>query len=117
MPDATLGRSPDRVLQVVIEGLLSVDVPDADAATVQAVAAAAAEHAAGMPDVTRLGVRAVGALVLVACVLPARGHVARLPAQRRGRLLTRVGRLPLLGDYIRLARGVGLVCYYERASS
>ena len=117
MSDATLGRSPDRVLQVVIEGLLTVDVPDADAATVRAVAAAAAAHAAGMPDLTRLGVRIVGALVLVACVLPAGGHLARLPARRRGRLLARVGRLPLLGEYIRLARGVGLVCYYERAAS
>ena len=115
--DATLGRSPDRVLQVVIEGLLAVDVPDADAATLRAVAAAAAAHAAGMPDLTRLGVRMVGALILVACFLPAGGHLARLPTQRRGRLLARFGRLPLFGDYIRLARGVGLVCYYERAPS
>ena len=115
--DATLGRSPDRVLQVVIEGLLTVDLPDAEPGTVRAVAADAAAHAAGMPDLTRFGVRIVGALVLVTCVLPAGGHLARLPARRRGRMLGRVGRLPLLGEYMRLARGVGLVCYYERAAS
>jgi hypothetical protein len=83
---------------------------------VLAVAAAAAEHATGMPDLTRLGVGVAGTLLWAACLLPARGHLARLPAQRRGRLLARVGRLPLVGEYLRLARAIGLVCYYDRAA-
>ena len=114
--DLAAPSSADLLFEVVVEGLLAVDLPDAGDDTVRAAAAAAAVHAAGMPDVTRLGVRLVGALVVGACLLPAGGHLARLPARRRGRLLTRVGRLPVMGEYIRLARGVGLVCYYDRAA-
>ena len=94
-----------------------VDLPDAGDDTIRAVAADAAALAAGMPDLTRLGVRVAGALLWSACLVPARGRLARLPAQRRGRLLVRVARLPLVGEYLRLARGIGLVCYYDRAAA
>ena len=106
-------RSPDRILEAVIEGLLAVDVPEVDGTIVRAAASAAAVQAGGMPDLTRLGVRLVGTLVVAVCLLPARGHLARLPAGRRGRLVARWGRLPLIGEYVRLARGLGLVSYYD----
>jgi hypothetical protein len=109
-------RSSDRLLEAVVEGLLTVDVPEAGSDAVRAAASAAAAHAAGMPDLTRLGVRVVGALVVLLCVLPAKGHLARLPAERRGRVVARLGRLPLAGEYVRLARGIGLVSYYDRAA-
>jgi hypothetical protein len=114
--DLAAPSSADVIFEVVVEGLLAVDLPDAGDDTVRTVAAAAAAHAAGMPDLTRVGVRLVGALVVAVCLVPAGGHLARLPARRRGRLLTRVGRLPVVGEYVRLARGVGLVCYYDRAA-
>ena len=108
-----LVRSPDRILEAVIEGLLAVDVPEVDGAILRAAASAAAAQAGGMPDITRLGVRLVGTLLVAVCLLPARGHLARLPAGRRGRLVARWGRFPLLGEYLRLARGLGLVSYYD----
>jgi len=115
--DLAAPRSTDRLFEVVVEGLLVVDLPDAGDDTIRAVAADAAALAAGMPDLTRLGVKVAGALLWSACLVPARGRLARLPAQRRGRLLVRVGRLPLVGEYLRLARGIGLVCYYDRAAA
>jgi hypothetical protein len=108
-----LVRSPDRILQAVIEGLLAVDVPEGDGTIVRAAASAAAVQAGGMPDLTRLGVRVMGTLLVAVCLLPARGHLARLPAVRRGRLVARWGRYPLTGEYVRLARGLGLVSYYD----
>ena len=106
-------RSPDRILEVVIEGLLAVDVPEVDPTILRAAASAAAVQAGGMPDLTRLGVRLVGTVVVGVCLLPARGHLAALPAERRGRVVTRLGGLPLIGEYVRLARGLGLVSYYD----
>ena len=117
MSDLAVPCSADSLFEVVVEGLLAVDLPDAGDDTIRAVAADAAALAAGMPDVTRLGVRLAGALLWSACLVPARGHLAQLPAQRRGRLLARVGRLPVVGEYLRLARGIGLVCYYDRAAA
>ena len=114
--DLAVPRSADSLFGVVVEGLLAVDLPDVEADIVRAVAAAAAAHAAGMPDLTRFGVRLAGVLLVSSCLVPAGGHLARLPARRRGRLLARVGRLPLVGEYVRLARGIGLVCYYDRAA-
>jgi hypothetical protein len=113
-PTAGPGRS---VFEVVVEGLLAVDFPDVEGAITRGVAAAAAAHATGMPDLTRLGVRMAGAALVAICLLPAHGHLGRLPPARRGRLLDRFGRLPVAGEYIRLARGLGLVCYYERLAS
>ena len=106
-------RSPDRILEAVIEGLLAVDVPEADGTIVRAAASSAALQAGGMPDLTRLGVRLVGTLLVAVCLLPARGHLGRLPARHSGRVVARWGRFPLLGEYVRLARGLGLVSYYD----
>lgn len=108
-------RTVDPLFRVVVEGLVTIDQPGADEATIGAVADEAAAHAAGMPDLTRFGVRMTGALLVVACLLPARGHLSRLPAGRRGQVLARMVGLPLVGEYVRLARGVGLVCFYDRA--
>ena len=108
-----LVRFPDRTLEAVIEGLLVIDLPEVDGDILRAAASAAAVQAGGMPDLTRVGVRLVGALVVAVCLLPARGHLGRLPAGRRGRLVARLGRFPLVGDYVRLARGLGLVAYYD----
>jgi hypothetical protein len=105
------------VFEVVVEGLLALDLPDVDAATARAVAAAAADHAAGMPDLNGVAVRAAGAALVLLCLLPARGHLAGLRPTSRGRLVDRFVRLPVVGDYVRLARGLGLACYYELASS
>ncbi len=107
------GRSRDRLLEAVIEGLLTWEVPGAADDDVRAAARLAAEHAAGMPDLSRFGVRVAGAATVAVCLLPARGHLARLPAGRRGRLVAGLGRFPLVGEYVRLARGVGLVSYYD----
>ncbi len=104
------------LFEVVVEGLLAVDVPDADASTRAAVAAEAAAHAAGMPDLTWSGVRLAGAALVVLCLPWARGHLERLPPECRGRVLGRFGRLPVVGEYLRLARGVGLACYFDRVA-
>ena len=114
MSDPTAPGRSRSVFEVVVEGLLAVNLPDVEGATTRSVAATAATYAAGMPDLTQLGVRMAGAAVVVICLLPARGHLDRLSATSRGRLLERFGRLPVAGEYIRLARGVGLVCYYDR---
>ena len=106
-------RSPDRLLEAVVEGLLAADLPEADPGVLRVAASAAATQASGMPDLTWLGVRLVGGLLVALCLLPARGHLARLPAARRGRLVARLVRLPLVGEYVRLARGLGLASYYE----
>ena len=87
-------RSPDRILEAVIEGLLAVDVPEVDGTILRAAASAAAVQAGGMPDLTRLGVRLVGTLVVAVCLLPARGHLARLPAETPRPLGDQAGTLP-----------------------
>ena len=94
-----------------------VNIPEADGDILRAAASAAAVQAGGMPDLTRLGVRLVGTLVVAICLLPARGNLARLPAERRGRLVAKLGRLPFVGEYVRLARGLGLVSYYDMVAA
>ena len=107
------GRSRDRLLEAVIEGLLTWE-SGGRRRRVRAAARLAAGHAAGMPDLSRFGVRVAGAATVAVCLLPARGHLARLPAGRRGRLVAGLGRFPLVGEYVRLARGVGrYFSYYD----
>jgi hypothetical protein len=114
--DAVPVRSPDHILEIVVEGLLAVDLPEAGDDEIREAAAAAAAHAAGMPDLSRVGIRFAGVVLVSACVVPARGHLAGLPSRRRGQLLAQLGGLPFVGEYLRLARGLGLVCYYDRVA-
>lgn len=117
MSNPAPARSRDRLLEAVIEGLLTWEVPGAGDDDVRAAASLASDHAAGMPDFNRFGVRVAGAVAVAVCLLPARGHLARLPAGRRGRLVARLGPFPLVGEYVRLARGMGLVAYYDVAAT
>jgi hypothetical protein len=105
-----------RTFEVVVEGLLALDLPEADAATIRDAAAAAAGHASGLPDLTAFGVRAAEVALATLCSVPARGDLAGLPPGRRGEVVGRFARLPVIGEYVRLARGLGLACYYDRAA-
>lgn len=100
---------------LVAASLLAHDVPDATAAEQDAVAHYVMDSIAAMPDFTRLGVKVAGGAAYVALSVLARGPYRRQSAARRAELAARlVGvPLPVLGEFGRLTRGLGLVAVHE----
>ena len=124
-PDSSLARVRDRELTpetknasvpaLVASSLLRHDLPDVSPQECDAAAHYIDDSVAGMPDVTRFGVRIAGGAAYAALCVFARGSYRRSPEQQRAELAARlVGvPLPVLGEFGRLVRGLGLVAVHE----
>jgi hypothetical protein len=114
--DSTRLPAAPRVPGLVAEALLAYDVPASDAAQRRAAARYVDDSVAVMPDVTRAGVRVASTLVYGALSAMAGRPYRRLPERRRAVLAARLARLPLplVAEFGRLTRGLGLVGYVER---
>lgn len=104
---------------LVALALLAHDVPDSSASERSSAASYVDESVAAMPDVTRAGVTMASIVVYVVLSIMGRRPFRRLPAQRQSELAARLASvsLPVLGEFVRLTRGLGLVGVYERRST
>jgi hypothetical protein len=68
-----------------------------------------------MPDPTRWGVRLIGVALRMSCVVRVRRSFMKASPQQREILVRSVAgvRLPIVGEYVRLARGLALAGYYN----
>lgn len=95
---------------------LTHDVPDAAPAEIEAAARYVDDSLAAMPDVIRVGVRVASAAAYVVLSGIGRAPYRRQNATRRSSsaaILGRVG-LPVIGEFNRLTRGLGLVAIFEQ---
>ncbi len=100
---------------LVASSLLLVDLPDSTPEEREGAGRHVDDSVAAMPDFTRFGVRVAGAAAYgVLCVL-ARGSYRRRPEAERARLAARLTGVPLpvLGEFGRLTRGLGLAAVHE----
>ena len=100
---------------LVAASLLVVDMPDSTWDEREAAARYVDDSVAAMPDFTRFGVRVAGAGAYgVLCVL-AGGSFRNRPERQRARLAARLTGVPLpvLGEFGRLTRGLGLAAVHE----
>lgn len=100
---------------LVTAALLRHDLPDSTWEERDAAARYVDDSVAAMPDVTRFGVRVAGAAAYAALCVMARGSYRRRPEPERARLAARLVAVPLpvLGEFGRLTRGLGLVAVHE----
>ena len=111
--DDTAGES---VPALVARSLLAVTLPDSTREEREDAGRYVEDSVAAMPDFTRFGVKVAGAATYgLLCVL-ARGSYRARPERDRGRLAERLAgvSLPVLGEFGRLTRGLGLVAVHER---
>ena len=71
-----------------------------------------------MPDTLRFGVRMAGLASSGLLSLLGRGRFRTLPADRQRAAVAKFAdlSLPVVGEYVRLTRGLGLVSVYESRS-
>jgi hypothetical protein len=108
---AAPSRRREGAAAVVADALLSLDRPAWSTTDRAAARLYVAESVASMPDSTRWGVHAVGAVVYgLASALGGRPLDRQTP-ETRARVTRAVLRLPVPGvaEYARLTRGLGLV--------
>jgi hypothetical protein len=100
---------------LLTQALVRNDIPDATYDEVEAAAAQVAASIAKMPDVTRLGVRVTATALNAALSAYSGRPFSRLPVERQQVLATRLSRtsLPVLTEFVRLTRGLGIVSVYE----
>jgi hypothetical protein len=77
------------------------------------------ESVQGMPDTLRLGVRTAAGVCGGLLAALGGGRFRRLPDARRRAAVSRLAGLPLpvVGEYVRMVRGLGLVSVYEGRSA
>lgn len=111
-PDATRGYS---VPALVATALLAHDLPDSGPEEREAAARYVDDSVTAMPDVTRAGVALAGAAVYAALSLMGGGSYRRLSPERQSALAVRMAGvpLPIIGEFSRLTRGLGLVGVVE----
>lgn len=114
-PDAYLTHRHS-VPALVATALLAHDLPDSSPAERESAARYVDDSLRAMPDVTRAGVRIASAGVYVVLSLMGAAPYRRLRLERQAQLADRITRvrLPLVGEFGRLARGLGLVSVIER---
>lgn len=110
--DLTRGYS---VPALVAAALLAHDLPDSAVVEREAAARYVDDSVTAMPDVTRAGVKIASAAVYAALSVMGRAPYRRLSPDRQSQLAVRVARvpLPIIGEFSRLTRGLGLVGVFE----
>ncbi len=100
---------------LVATALLAHDLPDSAPEEREEAARYVDDSVAAMPDVTRAGVRVASVAVYAALSVLGRGSFRGLSARRQSDLVARLAAvpLPILGEYARLTRGLGLVGVFE----
>jgi hypothetical protein len=103
------------VAGLVAESFLMLDLPGATPAQRRAAAAEVVSRVRAMPDLMRLGFRVAGAASYVVLSVLARRPFARVPPARRAGLVLRLAAMPMpiLGEYVRLTRGLALAAAVE----
>jgi hypothetical protein len=103
----------------VTRTLVSLDVPQARVDEVEAAADYVQESIERMPDTLRFGVRTAGVACHGLLTVLGRGRFGRLPEARRRVAVSGLAGLPLpvVGEYVRLVRGLSLVSVYESRST
>jgi hypothetical protein len=101
---------------LVARAFVEHDVPDADAAEVSLAARYVDQSLAAMPDVTRAGVMvAAGAAYLALSLLGRSPYRMQSPATRSVSAIRLADlRVPILSEFCRLTRGLGLVGIFEQ---
>lgn len=104
------------VAGLVAASLLSHDLPGASADERDRAARYVDDSVAAMPDFTRFGVRVAGAAAYGALCVLSGGRFRTRPEARRARAAARLVAVPLpvLGEFGRLTRGLGLVSVHEQ---
>jgi hypothetical protein len=109
------GAAGGRVPGLVAAAFVAHDVPDSTPAERVAAARYVDEMVAAMPDLMRVGVHVASGMAYA--VLSGLGHrpFRDLDEVRRSDLVARLGdiQLPVLGEFGRLTRGLGLARVYE----
>jgi len=110
-----LGRPAPNVASAVSEALLIDDVPDATAAEVEFALANLRGSIAAMPDVLRAGVGIASRVVGTGLWGASMGRFGRMPASARSPYAQRLATagLPVMAEFTRLSRGLGLAGVYE----
>jgi len=100
---------------LVATALLAHDLPSSTEQERLEAAHYVDDSVAAMPDVTRAGVRLASAAVYVALSAMARAPYRRVDPQRQSELAATLAGvpLPILGEFSRLTRGLGLVGVFE----
>jgi hypothetical protein len=116
MTDSDTGRATrESIPSLVSAALLASDLPASTTAERAASCRYVDLSVAAMPDVTRAGVRAAAAAVYTALTVMGGRRFRRQSPERRAELATRLAavQLPILSEFTRLTRGLGLVGVYE----
>lgn len=105
----------ESVPALVSAALLSRELVDADDADVEAATREVNDSIRAMPDFTRFGVTVAAGAVYAALSVMGRKPFRAQPPERRSDLATTLMsvRLPVLGEFGALTRGLGLVRVYE----
>ena len=103
---------------LVAVALLARDLPDTTDAERRGAAAYVDRSVAAMPDTTRLGLRVASGVMVVLLSVVGRGWFPGLDPGARARAAARVStlRVPVVGEYVKLTRGLALVSVYESRS-
>jgi hypothetical protein len=112
---ALLGRPAPGVASAVSGALLVDDVPDATAAEVEFALANLRDSIAAMPDVLRAGVGIASRVVGGGLWGASMGRFGRMSAAARSPYAQRLASagLPVMAEFTRLSRGLGLAGVYE----
>lgn len=109
---------PRSLAALVAVAHLARDAPDASPRELATAAGYVDTCVADMPDVTRAGVRLASAAAYVALSLIGGAPYRRQVPEQRARGAQILGRanLPMISEFNRLTRGLGLVAVYEARS-
>lgn len=110
---------PAGVPALVAAALLAHDVPDSTAEERDLASRHVADSVSAMPDFTRFGVRVTGGVVYAVLSVLALAPYRSVPERRRTEVALKLTRysIPLLGEFVRLTRGLGLVALHERRAA
>ena len=100
---------------LLTRALVRNEIHDATEDEIEAAAAKVVASIESMPDVTRFGVRVSATVLNAALTAYCRAPFGRLAAEQQQALARRLAgiSLPILSEFIRLTRGLGIVSVYE----
>jgi hypothetical protein len=108
-------RSSRTLPFLLTRALVRNDIPDATHDEIEAAAAKVQTSIESMPDVTRFGVQVTATALDAALIAYCGERFGRLPVARQQAVANRLARtsLPVLTEFVRLTRGLGIVSVYE----